>query len=131
MAESNRQSTQHGKTENQGQRLSAADTRHYLDDYLRYRFGQAGSSDDFAKRAGIAGDVVKNLYDQKQISEDDLHKLADAISVSHGLLKEIAGYEPMPELMRQTLDRFFTAQQKAGQSGTKREHHEHKGAHAA
>jgi hypothetical protein len=118
------------------QRLSAEDTRRYFDDYLRYRFGKAGSPEDFAKEAGVSADVVKGLLAQKQGSDADLAKVADAINVSHGLAEEIFGFRPMPEVMRHTLDRFFEAQMKAGAgpagSSHGREDHEHqrKGAHA-
>lgn len=124
-----------------GRRLDAADTRRYFDSYMRYRFDQAESPEDFAKRAGVSVEVVNDLFAQKQISEGDLDKVAQAINVSRGLLDEIVGYRPMPDLMRMTLERFFEAQQKdgAGRSGQSEsghgEHgkseHGNKGKHAA
>jgi hypothetical protein len=101
------------------------------------------SPEDFAKEAGISADVVNDLLTQKQVSDADLGKVADAINVSRGLAEELFGFRPMPEVMRQTLDRFFEAQMKGGQgnagsspaAGHDHDHqhrgHEPKGAHAA
>jgi len=121
--------------------MSAADTRRYFDAYMRYRFGQTESPEDFARRAGVSVEVVNSLFAQKKISEGDLDRVSQAINVSRGLLDEIVGYRPMSELMRTTLDRFFEVQQKgaSGRSGqSESAHGEHgksehgnKGKHAA
>lgn len=124
-------------TTDQGRRLTAADCRRYFDDYLRYRFGNVGSLDDFAKEAGISTQTANDLFSENHPPDADLDKVAAGINVSRALLDEILGYQPMPELMRQTLDRFFEMQQKQGNAnqGHGHEHkspeHKSKGAHAA
>jgi hypothetical protein len=112
-----------------GDRLSAADCRHYFDSYLRYRFGSSVSPEDFAREAGVSADVVGNLFEQKKVSDADFKRVADAINVSPELLSMICGYRAMPRLMRETLDRFFAAQREHGE----RERHPSHGrkAHAA
>lgn len=123
--------TQQGTT-SQGQILSEADRRRYFDDYLRYRFGSVKSLDDFAKEAGISSQAANDLFSPNRPSDADLDKVAAAINVSRALLDEILGYQPMPELMRQTLDRFFEMQQKQGSANQSHGHEHHsKGAHAA
>lgn len=90
-------------------KLSQADTRRFLDDYMRYRFGQVLSEQDFAKQAGVPESAIKDLFAQKQISNDDLSKIAKSLDISTDLLGEIAGYQKMSDAMHQTLDRFFKA----------------------
>jgi plasmid maintenance system antidote protein VapI len=91
------------------QRVGPADTCRYLDDYLTYRFGHPMSPADFAKQAGVQTDQVEDLFAQKQIPDDVLQKIARSIDVSKDLLSAIAGYQPMDQATKQSLDQFFRA----------------------
>ncbi len=104
---------------NQGQRLSPADTRRYLDDYTLYRFGQVLSPSDVAKQAGVATACIEDVLAQKPIGDSELGKIARAIDVSPQLLAAIAGYRVMAPDTRASLDGFFAAVRQRGQKETR------------
>lgn len=88
-------------------RLSPSDTRRLIDEYTLYRFGKALSPEDFAREAGVPKEAVENLLGQKQISDDELTKIARSINVSTQLLSAITGYLELDEDTRRSLDEFF------------------------
>lgn len=90
-------------------RLSPSDTRRRINEYTLYRFGKVLSPEDLAREAGVSKEAVEDLLGQKQISDDDLKKIAQSINVSTQLLSEIAGYQDMSEDTRRSLDEFFQA----------------------
>jgi len=96
-------------SQTQRQRLGPSDTRLLSDDYTAYRFGKTLSPQDFGKEAGVSKQVVEDLCNQKQISHDDLHKLAEAINVSDQLLEAIAGYREIDRDTLKSLNGFFEA----------------------
>jgi hypothetical protein len=96
-------------------RLSPAETRRFLDDYTRYRFGHVLSPAELADKAGVPAAMAEDLYAQKPIPAADQHQLAAAINVSDELLAEVAGYRDMADDLRQSLDRFFQHAQAAHQ----------------
>ena len=91
----------------QRQRISPSDTRRLIDDYTHYRFGRTFSADELAREAGTSKQAVENLCAQKQISPDDLRKLAMAINVSDQLLEGIAGYREIGPSTLKSLNGFF------------------------
>jgi hypothetical protein len=102
-------------SQTQRQRLSPSDTRRLIDDYTHYRFDKSLSPEEFGKKAGVSKQVVEDLCNQKQISHDDLHKLAEAINVSDQLLEAIAGYREIDQGTLKSLNGFFEALHKTKQ----------------
>jgi len=102
-------------SQTQHQRLSPSDTRRLIDDYTNYRFGKTLSPEEFGKQTGVSKQVVEDLCNQKQISPDDLHKLAEALNVSDQLLEAIAGYSEIGEYTLKSLNGFFEANRKTKQ----------------
>ena len=79
--------------------------------------------------------MLEDALGGTQVSPKDRDRIVQAINISPGLAAEVLGDRPMSDLMRNTLDCFFRAQQSAagrsrpGHAETPK--HEHKGAHAA
>lgn len=94
-------------SQTQRQRLSPSDTRRLIDDYTLYRFGKTLSPEDFAREAGVSKQSVEGLLNQKQISHDDLHKLAEAINLSDPLLEAITGQREIEQDTLNSLNGFF------------------------
>lgn len=128
VAESSRRAESSGNADHGQPGERQRSEQHFLEDYLRYRFGSGETSDNLAGQCGVTPQVLNDALAGKKISENDLNQIARAINVSRGLAEELFGERPMPDLMHQTLDRFFAAQREAAPDTSK---HGHKGTRAA
>jgi transcriptional regulator with XRE-family HTH domain len=90
-------------------RPAAPETQRLIEWYTSYRFGAPLAPADLAGKAGVPVQAVEDLRAGKPVDAVALARIAAVLGVSTRLLQEIAGYRPMSDEMRRTLNGFFTA----------------------